>query len=119
MYLTDAFVCVCAYHRQTLCPRGKLFGLSAHPMRDEVVTVGDDGTLRIYDIISHRVVRHMLLDAPARCVAYSPDGTLIAVGLGVVETATTQVCDGNGGEGGEGRGAPNVACVTAVAVLLA
>ena len=62
--------------------RGKLCGLSSHPMRDEIATVGDDGVLRIYDLTSHRVVRHMLLESPARCVAYSPDGTTLAVGLG-------------------------------------
>ena len=51
-------------------------------MRDEVVTVGDDSMLRVHDLISHRLIRRMVLDSPARCVAYSPDGKMLAVGLG-------------------------------------
>ncbi len=67
------------------CYSGELHGVSNHPVRDEIATVGDDGTLRIYDLNTHRLLRMTKLPAPSRCCAYSPDGTKIAVGLGAPE----------------------------------
>jgi WD40 repeat protein len=67
--------------------RGECYGLAAHPIRDEFVTVGDDGTVRIYDLITRRLLRMTKLAGPARCVTYSPDGTRIAVGMGAPEPA--------------------------------
>ena len=48
--------------------------MSSHPIRDEIATVGDDGTLRIYDLNTHRLLRMTRLPAASRCCAYSPDG---------------------------------------------
>jgi hypothetical protein len=68
-----------------ICCSGELHGLSHHPIRDEICTVGDDATLRVYDLITHRLLRMTRLPAASRCCAYSPDGTKIAVGLGAPE----------------------------------
>jgi hypothetical protein len=51
-------------------------------VRDEIATVGDDGTLRIIELVSRRCLQAVQLSAPARCITYSPDGTQIAIGLG-------------------------------------
>lgn len=45
-------------------------------------TVGDDATIRVYDIQTRRLVQLAKLTCEARACAYSPDGQLIAVGLG-------------------------------------
>lgn len=64
---------------------GEMHGLAAHPVRDEFVTCGDDGTVRVFDLISRRLLRMTRLAGPARAVCYSPDGTRIAVGMGAPE----------------------------------
>ncbi|KAH9137683.1 hypothetical protein LEN26_005631 [Aphanomyces euteiches] len=60
----------------------ELWGLAVHPSKDEATTVGDDKWVRVWDIQKTRVVRSLKLECMARAVAYSPDGKLIAVGLG-------------------------------------
>lgn len=71
----------------------ELHGLDAHPIKKEFCTVGDDRTVRIWDMASHKQLRMALLDAPSRSCAYSPDGSLIAVGQGaaVEEDASSPV----------------------------
>ena len=61
-------------------------GLSSHPIRQECITSGDDKTLRIWNLDTHKMIN--LLDLPdiARTVVYSPTGQLIAVGLGGIVT---------------------------------
>mmetsp|Transcript_11841 Transcript_11841/g.21676 ORF Transcript_11841/g.21676 Transcript_11841/m.21676 type:complete len:2327 (-) Transcript_11841:669-7649(-) len=61
---------------------GELHGLAVHPHKAEYCTVGDDQTVRIWDVETKRMTRMVKLDTKARACAYSPDGTLIAVGLG-------------------------------------
>lgn len=63
-------------------PSGELWGLAMHPTEALCATVGDDKSLRIWDLDHHRQERYMKLDTPARAVAYSPDGQTICVGLG-------------------------------------
>jgi len=61
----------------------QLWGLATHPTQpDLVATTGDDGTLRVWSLSLGRMLRKAQLDAVARCVAWSPDGTLLLVGLG-------------------------------------
>ena len=60
----------------------ELWGLAVHPHKAEFCTVGDDQTVRIWDIVSRKMLRMKRLDTMARSCAYSPDGTKIAVGLG-------------------------------------
>ncbi|RLN68841.1 hypothetical protein BBJ28_00002720 [Nothophytophthora sp. Chile5] len=60
----------------------ELWGLAIHPSRREFVTVGDDRTLRVWDMDTKRVLQLRALPAKARACAYSPDSELFAVGFG-------------------------------------
>ena len=62
--------------------KDELWGLAVHPNRREAATVGDDKTLRVWDLTTHVKPRIVTLPGMARAVAYSLDGELIAVGLG-------------------------------------
>jgi WD40 repeat protein len=61
--------------------QNEVWGLAVSPLEQpkEYCTVGDDGTLRIWDVRERRQVDLLQLAGPARAVAYSPDGKLIAV----------------------------------------
>jgi len=60
----------------------ELWGLATHPRKNEFCTGAEDATLRVWDL-EHRQLRAMAkIDGPIRCACYSPDGGLIAVGLG-------------------------------------
>jgi microtubule-associated protein-like 6 len=61
---------------------GELWGLAVNPVAPEYCTVGDDGNLRIWCAKSRRLLKCVDMKAVARCCAYSPDGTMIAVGFG-------------------------------------
>ncbi|KAJ8604819.1 hypothetical protein CTAYLR_001017 [Chrysophaeum taylorii] len=68
---------------------GKLGALAAHPVLPEIATAGDDMTLRTWSIGGARKQLRMLkLDDVSRAIAYSPNGHLIAVGLGSDLVAT-------------------------------
>lgn len=43
--------------------------------------MSDDRTLRIWNMKDHKLKKVALLKKGGRCVAYSPDGNTIAVGL--------------------------------------
>ncbi|KAG3029619.1 Echinoderm microtubule-associated protein-like 6 [Phytophthora cactorum] len=60
----------------------ELWGLAVHPSQREFVTVGDDRTLRVWDMEAKRLIQARLLPAKARACAYSPDSELLAVGFG-------------------------------------
>ena len=62
--------------------RDQSFGLCAHPIRQECVTVGDDRTLRVWNLEKKTMISILDLPDIARVVTYSPTGQLIAVGLG-------------------------------------
>ena len=49
---------------------------------DEFCSVGDDGYLRIWSIPERRQTFSLNMGGMARCCAYSPDGSTIAVGFG-------------------------------------
>ncbi len=63
-------------------PVGELWGLAMHPSEDVCITVGDDKTLRVWDLAHHRMERVVRIDTPARACAYHPDGNSICIGLG-------------------------------------
>ncbi len=78
---------VCGHYKDELWglgirPLGKLNGKSDQQSRPEYCTVGDDGVLRIWDLLSRSQKSFMDMKAPARCCAYSPDGEYLAVGFG-------------------------------------
>jgi WD40 repeat protein len=62
--------------------RDKLYGLSTHPLRQECATVGDDKMLRMWDLNKHKQILSIALPDISRAVAFSPNGLLIAAGLG-------------------------------------
>ncbi|TMW55919.1 hypothetical protein Poli38472_008567 [Pythium oligandrum] len=62
--------------------QGETWGLDTHPHKAQCCTVGDDHTLRVWDLERHKELRSVALDLPARCCAYSSDGKMIAVGFG-------------------------------------
>jgi microtubule-associated protein-like 6 len=64
------------------CTEGGLHGLAVHPTKPEYVTVGDDMTVRRWDLLQRKQLDMVKLDCMARCVSYSPDGVLLVVGLG-------------------------------------
>ena len=62
--------------------RDELHGMATHPMKMEAATVGDDKTLRVWNLDKKKMLAMLSLPDIARVVAYSPTGQIIAVGLG-------------------------------------
>ena len=63
--------------------KGELWGLAIDPYSgNKYCTVGDDGYLRVWNLLEHEVIKSISLGGGARCCAYSPDGSCIAVGFG-------------------------------------
>jgi WD40 repeat protein len=51
-------------------------------------------TIRLWSLSLCRLLRKAVLDCPARCIAWSPDGKLLVVGLGGSSAGTRQKKDG-------------------------
>lgn len=62
--------------------RDELHGMITHPMKSEAASVGDDKTLRIWNLDKKKMMAFLELPDIARVVCYSPTGQIIAVGLG-------------------------------------
>ena len=61
----------------------ELWGLAIRPGdHNEYCTVGDDGFLRVWDLVSRKQKRFLDMGPSARCCDYSPDSTYLAVGFG-------------------------------------
>lgn len=69
----------------------ELHGLAVHPLKREFCTTGDDRTVRIWDMNAHRQLRMAMLEAPSQTCAYSPDGSLLAIGQGADDSGSTTV----------------------------
>lgn len=66
---------------------GKLTNLGIHPSKHEFATVGDDKHLRIWDMLSHTLLKVASFDGEVKCCTYGPLGDIIAVGLGGEKTS--------------------------------
>jgi WD40 repeat protein len=61
----------------------EVWGLAAHPTNPSIfVTAGDDMTLRLWNADVRRQLGMVVMGTHIRAVAWSPDGSVLAVGLG-------------------------------------
>lgn len=61
----------------------ELWGLAVHPTDEDLyATAGDDCTVRIWSRGTKQMLRKAALDCMLRAVAWSPDGKLLACGMG-------------------------------------
>lgn len=58
----------------------QLRALAEHPRQPRYVTAGDDRTVKVWTLQSHRLHCARRLQSAARCAAYSPDGAHLALG---------------------------------------
>ena len=62
--------------------KDSLRGLQAHPIRQECLTAGDDKTVRVWDLQTHKMMTSVTLPDIVACAAYAPNGQIIVAGLG-------------------------------------
>ncbi|XP_048456030.1 echinoderm microtubule-associated protein-like 5 [Rhincodon typus] len=60
---------------------GPIWGLSTHPIKDIFLSAAEDGTVRLWDITEKKMLNKVNLGHPARTVAYSPEGDMVAIGM--------------------------------------
>ena len=53
-----------------------------HPIRQEAITGGDDKTVRIWDLVTKKLITMIHLPDIVRSVSFSPNGQLVVAGLG-------------------------------------
>ncbi|EGB06694.1 hypothetical protein AURANDRAFT_65333 [Aureococcus anophagefferens] len=70
--------------------RGKLAAVAAHPILGELATVGDDMTLRTWDLAAKKQLRALKLEECSRALNFMPNGHLIGLGLGAEEAASSK-----------------------------
>uniref|UniRef100_A0A673BND2 EMAP like 6 n=1 Tax=Sphaeramia orbicularis TaxID=375764 RepID=A0A673BND2_9TELE len=61
--------------------RGGIWGLSAHPAKELCITASDDSTIRLWDLTDKKLLNKVCVGHAARCVSYSADGEMLAVGM--------------------------------------
>ncbi|XP_072318733.1 echinoderm microtubule-associated protein-like 6, partial [Eucyclogobius newberryi] len=71
---------------------GGVWGLATHPIRELLVSSGDDATLRVWDLNDKKLLSCVSVGRVALCCCFSPTGDVLSVGLdhGEVLLLTTQ-----------------------------
>ena len=62
--------------------RTALRGLQTHPIRQECLTTGDDKTVRVWDLQTHKMMTSVALPDIVSCAAYAPNGQIVVAGMG-------------------------------------
>ncbi len=62
----------------------QLWGLAAHPVKNEIATCGDDKKVSLWDLEANKISRSIDIGDFGRSCDYSPNGHILAVGLGGV-----------------------------------
>ncbi|XP_053730292.1 echinoderm microtubule-associated protein-like 6 isoform X1 [Synchiropus splendidus] len=60
---------------------GGIWGLTAHPLKELCITASDDATIRVWDLNDKKLLNKVCVGTAARCVSYSADGEMLAVGM--------------------------------------
>ena len=71
-----------------------LSGLSMRPDGRVYATVGDDSTLRLWDIETMKLLSSFRLEMSSRACTYNPDGSMIAIGFGLPTKKHAKECHG-------------------------
>ncbi|XP_047191015.1 echinoderm microtubule-associated protein-like 6 isoform X1 [Scophthalmus maximus] len=61
--------------------RGGIWGLTAHPAKELCITASDDATIRLWDLADKKLLNKVCVGHAARCVSFSADGEMLAVGM--------------------------------------
>ncbi|KAK7902027.1 hypothetical protein WMY93_018796 [Mugilogobius chulae] len=61
--------------------RGAIWGLATHPSKELCITASDDCTIRLWDLSDKKLINKVCVGHAARCVSYSADGDMLAVGM--------------------------------------
>jgi WD40 repeat protein len=70
-------------------------GLATAANGDSFATTGDDCSLRLWNVFDHNETKSFDLTMPSRtCPAFSPDGSMLAVGFGKPEKENARIIDG-------------------------
>ncbi|KAH8097209.1 hypothetical protein JL720_91 [Aureococcus anophagefferens] len=73
----------------------ELWAVATNPADPDVfATAGDDMTVRVWSVAHRKLLRKAQLDAPCRCLDFSPDGERLLVGMGGTPSGTRSLKDG-------------------------
>lgn len=61
--------------------RGGIWGLATHPSKDLCISASEDCTIRLWDLADKKLLNKVCVGHAARCVSYSADGDMLAVGM--------------------------------------
>ncbi|VTJ79800.1 Hypothetical predicted protein [Marmota monax] len=60
---------------------GELWALALHPKKPLAVTGSDDRSVRLWSLADHALIARCNMEEAVRSVAFSPDGSQLALGM--------------------------------------